>query len=130
MEIAREGAAAAAHDAKLMTTSDRRIPDEISHAFGEALILLVQWQGGTDQPVVSIDGKSVRIGFVFDLVIRRKYTDQMPASMVQLLLTYASKDPKHHLERAQLMLGPTYEVGARCLLKWVGDKKSRSSSRK
>jgi hypothetical protein len=123
--MAGQGTAARNLDAKLMTASDRRIPDEISHAFGEALILLVQWQGGADEPVVSIDGQSVRIGFVFDLVLGRKYADQMPPSMVQLLLTYASKDPKHHPQRAQLMLGPTYEVGAGCLLKWVGDKKSK-----
>lgn len=125
MEIARQGTAVAVHDAKLMTISDRRIPDEISHAFGEALILLVQWQGGADEPVVSVDGKSVRIGFVFDLVLGRKYVEPIPKSMAKLLLTYASIDPATQLQFAELALLPTYEVGARCLLEWLGIKKSK-----
>jgi hypothetical protein len=98
------------HDATLMTASDRHIPDEISHAFGEALILLVQWQGGADEPVVSIDGQSVRIGFMFDLVISRKYTDQMPVSMVQLLLTSATRN-LDHLPGNDVALGPSPEFG-------------------
>jgi hypothetical protein len=106
-------------------TSDRSIPDEIRRAFAEALILLVQWPGGADEPVATIDGKSIRTGFVSDLVINRKHTDQMPYSMVKLLLAYGSKDAAR---QPQLVLGPTYEVGARCLVKWVGDKKSGSSS--
>jgi hypothetical protein len=110
-----------------MTTSDRRIPDDVREAFGEALVLLVQWQGGANEPVVSLDGKTFQISFVFDLVVGRKFTDQMPPSMVELLLTYASKDHARQPQSDQLQLLPTYEIGARCLLKWVGDKKSRSS---
>jgi hypothetical protein len=110
-----------------MTTSDRRIPDDVRDAFGEALVLLVQWQGGANEPVVSLDGKTFQISFVFDLVVGRKFTGQMPPSIVKLLLTYASKDHARQPQSDQLKLLPTYEIGARCLLKWVGDKKSKSS---
>jgi hypothetical protein len=47
--------------------------------------------------------------------------------MVKLLLTYASKDPARQPQSDQLKLLPTYEIGARCLLKWVGEKKFRPS---
>jgi hypothetical protein len=70
----------------------RNIPDEIADAFGEAVVLLVQWQGGADEPVVSLDAKSFQISTVFDLIAGRKFTDRMPRSMVELLLTYASKE--------------------------------------
>jgi hypothetical protein len=110
-----------------MTTSDHHIPVDVRDAFGEALILLVQWQGGADDPAVSLDGKHFRISSVFDLVVGRKFKDQMPSSMVKLLLTYASKDPARQPQSDQLKLLPTYEIGARCLLKWVGEKKFRPS---
>jgi hypothetical protein len=110
-----------------MTISNRRIPDDVSHAFGEAPILLVQWQGGANEPVVSLDGKPIRISLVFDLSLVKKFTDQMPPSMVMLLLTYASKDQARQPQSDQLQLLPTYEIGARCLLKWIGDKKSKLS---
>jgi hypothetical protein len=110
-----------------MTTSDRRIPDDVRDTFGEALVLLVQWQGGANEPVVSLDGKTFQISFVFDLVVGRKFTDQMPPSMVKLLLTYASKDHARQPQSDQLQFLPTYEIGARCLLKWLGDKKTKSS---
>jgi hypothetical protein len=48
--------------------------------------------------------------------------------MLQLLLTYASKDPARQSIADQLTLVPTYEVAAQYLLRWVGDKKSKSPS--
>jgi hypothetical protein len=65
-----------------------RSPEDISHAFGEALILLIQWRGGADEPAVTLDGERVSIGFVFDLVISREYSAQMPRSMSELLQTH------------------------------------------
>jgi hypothetical protein len=103
-----------------------QIPEDISHAFGEALILLIQWRGGADEPAVMLDGEAVPIGFVFDLVIGRKYSGQMPRSMSELLQTYARREPGHRIQADALRILPTYEVGARCLLKWVGDKKSKA----
>jgi hypothetical protein len=73
---------------------------------------------------VTLDAKPVFIGFVFELVIVRKYSGQMPRSMARLLLTYAREEPGRRVQADQLRLVPTYEVGARCLLKWVGEKKS------
>jgi hypothetical protein len=102
------------------------IPEDISHAFGEALILLIQWRGGADEPAVTLDGERVPIGFVFDLVISREYSAQMPRSMSELLQRYARGDGGHRVQADALRILPTYEVGARCLLKWVGDKKSKA----
>jgi hypothetical protein len=102
-----------------------KIPENISHAFGEALILLIQWPGGADEPAVTLDGKQVPIGFVFDLVVGRKYSGQMPSSMSELLLTYACGERGGRVQADALRILPTYEVGARCLLKWVGEKKSK-----
>jgi hypothetical protein len=107
------------------STSDN-IPEDISHAFGEALILLIQWRGGADEPAVTLDGKQVPIGFVFDLVIGRKYSGQMPRSMSELLLTYACREREGRVQADALRILPTYEVGARCLLKWAGNKKFKA----
>jgi hypothetical protein len=106
-------------------TSDN-IPEDIGHVFGEALILLIQWRGGANEPVVTLDGKPVLIGFVFDLVIGRRYSGRMPRGMSELLLTYACGERGGRVQADALRILPTYEVGARCLLKWVGDKKSKA----
>jgi hypothetical protein len=37
---------------------------------------------------VTLDGERVSIGFVFDLVISREYSAQMPRSMSELLQTH------------------------------------------
>jgi hypothetical protein len=75
---------------------------------------------------VTLDGERVPIGFVFDLIISREYSAQMPRSMSELLQTYARRDGGHRVQADALRILPTYEVGARCLLKWVGDKKSKA----
>jgi hypothetical protein len=103
-----------------------RIPADISAAFGEAVILLIQWQGGADEPTATLDGEPVLIGLVFELIIGRKYSGQMPSSMAELLLAYAREEPRRRVQADALRLAPTYEVGARCLLRWVSEKKSES----
>jgi hypothetical protein len=100
-----------------------RIPADISAAFGEAVILLIQGRGGADEPTATLDGEPVLIGLVFELIIGRKYSGQMPRSMAELLLAYAREEPRRRVQADALRLVPTYEVGARCLLRWVGDKK-------
>jgi hypothetical protein len=106
-----------------------RMPANVSAAFGEAVILLIQWQGGADEPTVTLDANPVLIEFVFELVISRKYSGQMPRSMAELLLTYAREERARRVEADALRLVPTYEIGARCLLKWVGEKKCAKDRR-
>jgi hypothetical protein len=101
---------------------DHRIPESVSHPFGEAAILLIDWKGGTDEPFVNLEGAPVPIGFLFDLVVERKFRDAVPASLLQLLLTYAAKEPKRRDQLAELRLLPIYEIAARCLQKWLDDK--------
>jgi hypothetical protein len=64
----------------------------------------------------------VRIGTLFNLVAEHKCADRVPASLLQLLLTYASKEPKRQDELAKLKLLPIYEIAARCLQKWLDEK--------
>ena len=45
--------------------------------------------------------------------------------MLVLLQTYAGRDPERRKEIAALVLIRTYETAARCLLAWVGYKKSK-----
>ena len=101
------------------------ITDSLSHPFGEAVILLIDWKGGADEPVVTFEGKQIPITVLFKLVAERKFNDRLPASLLQLLLTYAGKEPKRRDQLAELRLLPIYEIAARCLQKWL-DEKSRS----
>jgi hypothetical protein len=102
-----------------------RIPADVADAFGEALVLLVQWQGGADEPVATLDGRSTPISKTFEMVASRAFRDEVPGSMLELLQTYAGRDPERQKEIAALALVPTYETAARCLLIWVGYKKSK-----
>jgi hypothetical protein len=101
------------------------IPADVADAFGEALVLLVQWEGGADEPVAILDGRSEKITALFELVAGRAFRNEVPRSMLELLQTYAARDPERKKEIAVLALHPTYEVAARCLLTWVGYKKSK-----
>jgi hypothetical protein len=102
-----------------------RIPVDVADAFGEALMLLVQWPGGANEPVAVLDGKTMPISMMFELVAGRGFRDEVPRSMLKLLRTYAARDPERKKEIAALVLVPTYETAARCLLTWVGYKKSK-----
>ncbi len=108
-----------------MPRRDHPIPDVISDAFGEALVLLVQWKGGPDEPIAILDGKSLKISLIFELVAKRAFKDKMPPSMLELLQAYALRDRERQKEIAGLALAPTYETAARCLLKWVEYKRSK-----
>jgi hypothetical protein len=103
----------------------RPIPGDVADAFGEALVLLVQWQGGADEPVAILDGKTLSISTIFKLVADRAFRDKVPRSMLDLLQAYAARDPERQREIAALALLPTYETAASCLLTWVGYKKSK-----
>jgi hypothetical protein len=103
----------------------RPIPADVAEAFGEALVLLVRWQGGAEEPVAVLDGKTLSISTIFKLVTDRAFRDKVPRSKLDLLQAYAARDPERQKEIATLALLPTYETAARCLLTWVGYKKSK-----
>jgi|ERR1700722_783687 hypothetical protein len=105
--------------------SDGRIPDELSDAFGEALVLLVQWKGGADEPVAVLDGRTLKISAIFELIASRAFRDEVPRSMLDLLQAYAARSPERRKEIAVLALQPTYEMAARCSLTWVGYQKTK-----
>jgi hypothetical protein len=46
--------------------TSHRIPDSLSHSFGEAAILLIDWKGGAGEPVVTFEGKPIPIGVLFN----------------------------------------------------------------
>jgi hypothetical protein len=95
---------------------------DVGDAFGEALVLLVQWQGGADEPVAVLDGKTTPISMIFELVAGRAFRDELPRSMLELRQTYAGRDPERKKEIAPLATLPD---AARCLLTWVGYKKTK-----
>jgi hypothetical protein len=105
---------------------NHRIPDSLRYAFGEAAILLIDWKGGIDEPVVTLEGKPLPISVVFKLVANQKFGDPVPASLLQLLFTFGDKEPKRQVQLAELRLLPIYETAARCLQKWLVEK-SRNS---
>ena len=55
----------------------RPIPDDVADAFGEALVLLVQWEGGADEPVAILDGRILKISAIFELVAARGFRDHV-----------------------------------------------------
>jgi hypothetical protein len=86
----------------------RGIPEEISDSFGDALVLLIQWQGGADEPVAVLDGKTARISLIFELVARRAFKDKIPASMLALSRAHAARDRERQKDIAPLAFVPTY----------------------
>jgi hypothetical protein len=102
--------------------SGKPISAEASHAFGEAMILLIQWKGGADEPTVMLGGQLLRISTIFDRITNPKYTDMLPRGMLDLLREYARRDPTRHAELTALTLTPTYEKAAQCLLRWFNEK--------
>jgi hypothetical protein len=102
-----------------------RIPADVADAFGEALVLLVQWEGGADEPVAILDGRTLKISAIFELVAARAFRDQVPPSMLELLQTYAARSPERRKEIAVLALRPTYECAARCSLAWTVCQKTK-----
>jgi hypothetical protein len=69
-----------------------------------------------------LDGQLLRISMVFGRVANPRYADMLPSGMRDLLLAYARREPTRHSELAALMLTPTYETAARCLLRWFKEK--------
>jgi hypothetical protein len=91
----------------MASTSGKPIPDEAGHVFGEALILLVQWKGGADEPMVMLDGQLLHISVVFSRIANLRCADTLPRGMRDLLLAYSQKDVSRHTELTALMLTPT-----------------------
>jgi hypothetical protein len=108
-----------------MPSSEPRIPDDVVDAFGEALVLLEQSEGGADEPVAVLDCKTLKISAMFELVAARAFRDKVPQSMLELLQAYAARSPERRKEIAVLALQPTYECAAQCSLTWVGYQKTK-----
>jgi hypothetical protein len=58
----------------------RPIPEDVADAFGEALVLLVQWKRGAEEPTAVLDGKTIRIGLIFELVRGRHSKTTCPGA--------------------------------------------------
>lgn len=84
-------------------------------------MLHVQWKRGVDEPIAVLDGRTMHISLIFELGQRRDAREHGGT-----LRAYASRNAERAHEFGGLTLLPTYEVAARCLLKWVDEKKPRS----
>jgi hypothetical protein len=63
---------------------------------------LVQWKGRAEEPDAVLDGKTMRISVIFELVPNRAFKDEVPGSMLELLQTCAARDPERQKEIAVL----------------------------
>ena len=60
------------------------IPADAPDAFGEALVLLVQWQGGADELVALLGGKTMSISMIFELVAGRASRHERPLGVMEI----------------------------------------------
>jgi hypothetical protein len=108
-----------------MATSDLHIPDdEIRGAFDLAMTALVRWtKEGGEEPNVTLNGEPYLISTV--AVLAETFRGTMPASLFWRMAAYANRSFERRVQAAQLSKDSSYATGARCLLRWVRDNKSR-----
>jgi hypothetical protein len=103
-------------------SSDHPIPDDLREAFERAVVELIHWDRGGEEPSgIGLSGKFYSISDIAGLA--GSFKDRMRESTLRLLLKYASSSLTHQDEQVELGKDPTYETGARCVLQWVRDKK-------
>jgi hypothetical protein len=103
--------------------ADRHIPDEIADAFDRAAQALKGWDRGGAEPSVPFDGQPCTISAVFNLAA--SFNDPLPIRTLLFLLDYAQQSVGRQAQEAELGKDRSYAIGARCLLQWVQDNKSR-----
>jgi hypothetical protein len=108
-----------------MANSDLHIPDdEIRGAFDLAMTALVHWtKEGGGEPKVPLNGEPYLISTV--AVLAETFRETMPASLFWRVAAYANRSFERRVQAAHLSKDSSYETGARCLLQWVRDNKSR-----
>jgi hypothetical protein len=103
--------------------SDGHIDDDIREAFDLAATALIDWdRKGGEEPKVTLNGEPYPISAV--AVLAETFKEPMPASLFWRMTAYANRT----LERAcaaDLSKDSSYATGARCLLRWVQDNKTK-----
>ena len=105
------------------TQSDWQIPADLRDAFDRAVIRLVDWGSGGDEPTVTFDGEPVSISSVFHMVL--PFEEPMPEVLFQDLIAYAARSLERETDGVELGKDRPYATGARCLLRWVRENNSK-----
>jgi hypothetical protein len=98
------------------------IPADLLQAFEQALAAFVAWHNG-DEPVVNIHGKPAPISAVVKLC--EIYPDTMPTKLYWRLVQQANRFADRKPEARALIGDSSFETGARCLLQWIDQLRSR-----
>jgi hypothetical protein len=105
------------------TQSDWQMPADLRDAFDRAVIELVDWHSGGDEPTVSFDGEPVSISGVFRMAL--PFEEPMPEVIFQDLIAYAARSLERETDGVELSKDRSYASGARCLLGWVRENNSK-----
>jgi hypothetical protein len=96
----------------------------IRDAFDEAVSAFIAWDQHGTEPTVIFNNVPIPISTIAGLAEVIK--DPMPASVFWRMVSYANRFvDEHRAEAAQLSRDGSFETGARCLRKWVQDRKKR-----
>jgi hypothetical protein len=104
---------------------DRHIPDdEIRAAFELAMTSLIDWaREGGEEPEVMLNGEPCVISTV--AVLAETFRERMPTNLFWRMAAYANRSFVRKAQAVQLSKDSSYENGARCMLQWIRDNKSR-----
>jgi len=97
------------------------IPTQLSRAFGEVVEHFNAWRPPLPEIEVNVGRSFHPMSAVCFAVI--KYDDQMPPDVVHQLYFFVHS--RHKDLAMKLSVSPTYRIGAICLLRLIGDKKSK-----
>jgi hypothetical protein len=108
--------------AQMSDTSDHHIPDDdIREAFELAVTAFINWDKG-EEPNVTLNGEPRSISTI--AVLAETFKEPMPTSLFWRMAAYANRT----LQRTgamELSRDSSYQTGARCLIRWVRESKSR-----
>jgi hypothetical protein len=93
------------------------IPANLSEAFDQAVIELIAWDGGGDEPSVSVGGRSTSISAIASLA--ETYKDTLPSSLFWRMVGYANRSLERRAGARELSKDGSYATGAGCLLQWL-----------
>lgn len=97
------------------------MPEDVRQAFGNAVRLFDRWRFDTPAPTLPVRTLNVSLSGVCDLVLAYK-NEPLPLNVHHEL--WAIIDDLHMSLKTELMIDPSYAVGARCLDTLIQDRRA------
>ena len=97
------------------------MPEDVRQAFVDAVRLFDRWRFDTPTPTLPVRTLNISLSGACDLVLA--YKDEPPPLTVHHELL-ALIDDLHKSLKAELMIDPTYAIGARCLDTLIQDRRT------